>query len=98
MAGIPRDIFRQEDVCPSRAVKGPSIIEQDDDGISESAPSFVIKFVDILLPVAEKEDRRTAFQPVNWLTDTYFEINIYNWYVKAMRTAKISLLQLQGSS
>lgn len=70
----------QENVSLIPVVAVPTIIEQDDEGVSERDPSFLLEFADISLRVAKKGDRRIALQLVNSLTNTVFVINNFKPY------------------
>lgn len=65
LKGRPCDVIWPEDGSPRSAVKTPTIIEYNDEGVSEMVPSFLIEFPDILLRVAKHEDRRAALQVAN---------------------------------
>lgn len=67
----------QDDGSPSLVPEVPTIIAEEDAGVSEIAPSFVTKFADIMLRVAKQEVGRAALQLVILLAHTLSEMNIF---------------------
>lgn len=65
-----------EERSPSHAVETPTIIEEDNEGVSERVPSFGIEFADILLRAAKPRNRWTASHLFELVTDTSFNLNI----------------------
>lgn len=71
-----------EEGIPSLAAMLQTIIQQDDEGVEVRVESFVIEAADVLLRSVKQRDKRTAWQLVDWLSDTFFEMIILKQFIK----------------
>lgn len=75
LQGGPSDVFCRIDYSPSLVVEKATIIRNDDEDLSESVPSFLTKFADILQQMLKEGEQRTALQQFRLLTDASFDLN-----------------------
>lgn len=56
LKGESSDVVSKEDGFPSPAVETPTIVEEDDEGVSKKFSSFAVKFTGILRRAAKHND------------------------------------------
>lgn len=66
----------------------PTFTELDDDGASESGPSFVIEIRDILLRVGKQGDQHIASQQFDLQINSSFEVNNFKRFIKSFADYK----------
>lgn len=86
MKGEPSDRVLSEDSFPSPAAETPTVIEKDDEGVSECLLSFVIEFAGILLRFTTNNDQWTALYMR--LTDTCIDLNILSRSIESFVDCK----------
>lgn len=94
LEGVPNDVIIVKDGSFSLTVKAATMVEEDDDVVSYIFSSFVAAFADIRLRVANQEDRRISSQLVDFLAETFFQMNILNGTIAALQKAKMEPLEL----
>lgn len=82
-------MLRQEDGFHNPAVEAKNFVDQYDQCASESIRSFLTEPEDISLRLLEQVDLRTASELFKLLTNTLFEIHVFDRRCEALLTAKI---------
>lgn len=77
------DMVYEDDVSARHTVEGLAINVLCEAGVSERFTSFVIVLVIVLLRVAGRGNRRTAFQLFALQTYTSFKMNMFKRYIKS---------------
>lgn len=96
--GKPSVVVGQGDDSSRLAVKRRDIIDQNDEDVLESVPSFLSDSADILILVAKEGDRRTASHLVCLVTSTSFEMNNLSGTSNALQIVTVSVLEARGIS
>lgn len=81
----PSELTCQGDGFPSTAVETPAITVEDDETVSERSMSSVVKFADVLLQVAKRQDGWNSLQLVYLLTDRTFKMTISKRYMRSLK-------------
>lgn len=81
-------MFCRKNLYLSSAVDVRIISQQEDEHISGKTTSFLAEFADTWQRLSGKEDRRTASELVDLLTDRSFEEYILTKYIKVLPTTK----------
>lgn len=61
-----------------------TIIAEDEEGVSERIRSFLIEITEILLGIEKRGYRSAAWQPVDSLTDSFFDWINSRCYIKVL--------------
>lgn len=82
--GGPGDVVYRDQDHPITSVETPIIIEDDDEGVLNLFPTFLVAFANILLQITRHEDRWTASQLVDLFPDTSFDLNMLSQYIESV--------------
>lgn len=69
---------------PSHVTEFLTIIEQDDEGVSERILNLLTEFIDFFMIIANKVDPSISSELVRLLIDMLFKVNICNRFMKCL--------------